>query len=532
MTVTAGSQEVPIEIVGSSTFGRYPTISASRTYNMFISASQDGKEQWLVNFAGYEALKVLVGGTVSGRGIFTSTRGGFLIAVVGNAVFRLDTISSAPVQVGTLSSSTGEVSIDENLSSQICIVDGAHAYIYNYSGTPSFGDVVFDPASPDFTPNYVCFQNTYFIFGNANETPTGNKWFIYEGGSGQTLTYHVELALQTKPDYALAVVPVPSHSNTLLVLGSTVCEIWTALEGVSLQTYKRNTSVNIDYGCASVSTIARSDEFVAWLGINDKSAPCIMVMAGGEGKRISSDGIDNLLGEIQFPEQSTAFFFRQDGHVFYQLTFFNPADNLTLAYDFTTGKFFDLYDFDATFHPARQIAYFQKKLYFVSLKDGLLFETSTDITQYITYPGLDERDIPRIRTTNTFRLPGPEKFRVNLFTFTIESGTNPFLSELSCQGYIITEGTEEIIYTEEDLPLITEAGDCRPSSNPRVDLTISKNSGLTWSNTVPYVCNKPAHYQSQPRFSRLGVCNTITLRLRFWNQGRVVVKDGLIEVSP
>jgi hypothetical protein len=60
MTNTSGSQQIPIEIVGSSTFGRYETVSASRTYNMFITTSGDGKEQWLVNFAGYESVKILI----------------------------------------------------------------------------------------------------------------------------------------------------------------------------------------------------------------------------------------------------------------------------------------------------------------------------------------------------------------------------------------------------------------------------------------------------------------------------------------
>jgi hypothetical protein len=80
-----------------------------------------------------------------------------------------------------------------------------------------------------------------------------------------------------------------------------------------------------------VSTIAASDTFIAWLAINEKSSPSIMVMAGGQAQRISSDGIDNLMDTIQFPEDSTGFFFRQDGHLFYVLTFFNAVDNITLT---------------------------------------------------------------------------------------------------------------------------------------------------------------------------------------------------------
>ena len=533
MTVTTGSQQIPVEIVGSSTFGRYETVSASRTYNMFITTSGDGKEQWLVNFAGYESVKLLIqeGTSVVGRGIFHSIRGDFLLVVVGTSIFRINDITQ-PVgaPIGVLLSSVGEVSIDENLASQICIVDGNVAYIYNYA-TGAFGQAVYssDP-TPDFTPNYVTFQNGFFLFGNANQTATGNTWFVYRAGTGLTLEFQTERALETKPDYALAVIPIPGHANSVLVLGSSVSEIWSQVG--SLVTYQRNQSLNIDYGCASVSTIASSDTFIAWLAINEKSSPSIMVMAGGQAQRISSDGIDNLMDTIQHPEDSTGFFFRQDGHLFYVLTFYNAADNLTLTYDFTTEKFFDLTDWDYSYFPARQVAYFQQQLYFVSLKDTKLYDLGTDITQYITFPGLEEYDIPRIRLTDTFRLPTPEKFRINLFTFVIESGTTPGISDIvQCSGYILNEESGAIIYTEDDLPLLIESGYCG-IIKPRVDLTISKDGGITWSNTVPYVMHATGKYQSQPRFNRLGTGNNITFQLRFWNSARVVVKNGAVEVGP
>ena len=41
-------EPTPINIVGSSTFGRYPKISIEKTYNMFIS------DEFLVPYAGYQ----------------------------------------------------------------------------------------------------------------------------------------------------------------------------------------------------------------------------------------------------------------------------------------------------------------------------------------------------------------------------------------------------------------------------------------------------------------------------------------------
>lgn len=402
MIMTPNASQVPVRIVGSSIFGRHPIISDERTYNLFIS------DDWLLNFAGYEqAVEILPTGN-EGRGLFHSTRGGFLLMVIGSNLYRIDSNFGFRflVSIGT---TTGEVFMDENLSSQICIVDGsATAYIYNYSnGVDNVSTVNWTGTPQSFIPNYVTYQNTYFIFGNGLTTHAGSQWYIYKSGydnSGTpTTAYDLEyvqtLTLQTKPDFAKAAIRIPSHGNNLLVLGTTVAEIWTNVGG--LQVYQRQSSINIDYGVASVSTIAASDDMVAWLGINEKSAPAIMVMMGGRAERISTDGIDYLLARVNHPEKSTAMFYRQDGHVFYILTFFDATDNFSIMYDFTTQKFFDITDWDFTYHPARQMAYFENGIYFASLKQGSLMHISTDLTS-ISTDVQNEYEIPRIRKCDTY----------------------------------------------------------------------------------------------------------------------------------
>jgi len=307
------------------------------------------------------------------------------------------------------------------------------AYIYNWA-TGDFGAMTYsvDSEAPPigFIYNYVTYQNTYFVFGNGLQNNAGSLWLIvqsaYDADDPSTalqVTFVQTLALQTKPDFALAALRIPGSGNNLIVFGSSVAEIWQQVGSTSI--YQRQASTNIDYGCASVATIAQSDNLVCWLGINERSAPSIMVMTGGQAQRISTDGIDYLLSTIQFPAESTAFFYRQDGHLFYQLTFYNAADNRTITYDFTTQKFFDLTDYKFDYHPARDIAYFNGETYFVSLTDARLYIMNSNIVSYDN-PGDDEPStIPRVRVTDTFRLERPEKFMVDLFTFVIESGTTP-----------------------------------------------------------------------------------------------------------
>ena len=522
MPLKQGAIEVPVKIVGSSKFGRYPIISSERTYNMFVS------DNWLINFAGYSnQLEVLLG-NVQGRGLYTSTRGGFMIYVAGSNVYRIN-LNSGVISaffIGAIGTSTGEVFIAENLNSQIVIVATPECWVYNYD-TLAFAQPTL---SSDLVPKYVTFHNTYFLFGNAITTATGSQWFVYQNNPVDDiqLTLVTERTLQTKADFAQAVIPIPGSSSNVLVIGSVVAEIWNNVGG--LDVYKKNTSVNIDFGTPSVSTIAWNEQLICWLAINGESSPAIMTMSGGGAQRISTDGIDFLLSTIKHPSDSTAIFYRQDGHLFYQLTFFNPADNLSIMYDFNTDMFFDLTDWNFNYHPMRQLAYFNNRVYFASLNNGNIYQIGSDITAY-EYNTSELYEIPRVRVCDTFRYKDrPERFLTKLFTFVIENGVEPNVPvEDDCVGYMLTE-EGNIIYTEDGRPILIEGGYCGVY-RPRIDVTISKNGGLTFSNAVPYFMHATGQYKNQPRFNNLGASNMMTIQMRFWGFGRVCISNGMLEIS-
>lgn len=526
MQYTPNSQIVPLRIVGSSIFGRYPMISDERTWNMFVS------DDWLINFPGYEEVIEIIDGIAEGRGLYHSVRGNFMLTVINNKLYRIDdNLGFTPLI--TLTTSTGEVFFDENLSSQVAIVDGVNCYIYNYAISPAAAALAVFTGGPAFTPNYVTYQNTYFIFGNANEDNSGSQWYVYETGFSPPSTNPFQLnwvqtlTLQTKPDFAKAAIRIPSHGNNLLVMGTSVCEIWTNVQG--LQIYQRQSSVNIDYGVASVSTIAASDNMIVWLGINEKSSAAIMVMQGGQAKPLSTDGIDFLLSTVKFPAQSTAMFYRQDGHVFYILTFINAEDNFSIMYDFKTEKFFDLTDWDFTFHPARQMAFFDNEIYFVSIKQGSLMKMDSTIDT-ISPDGVNFYDIPRIRKTDTYRMPASARYIVNRIGWTMANGTEQGVdSQFECSGFVLGEVSGGIMYTEDDVPILNEGGSCQ-LYQPRIDFRFSKNGGFTYGNSVSYFFHATGVYKNQPHFDNLGEANQFTAQLRFWNSGNVQINDAFLEI--
>lgn len=460
-------QQVPLKIVGGSNYGRYAKISSERTFNMIIS---DGI---LVPFAGYKNVLSLNSESM-GRGLFSSTPLNKMVSVVGNEVFLIDKNINR-TKIGEIETHTGEVSIDENQKREISICDKKKLYIYNYNiGT-------FTTCSLDFTPGYVCFQDGYFICPEVDRP----AWRLNNLENTTDFPPINTGTFQTKPDTVLACLRVPGRENLLLVFGETVTQLWSNL-GRQLFPYERSSSYNIDFGCVNSATIATLDKMICWLAKNGTSGPVILwTDATSDPKELSNEGVNFRLSQLKNPEDSYGFMFKQDGHIIYQLTF--PSDNYSLIYDFSTGQSFDVTDQYMNYHIARSVVAFNNSYYFVSNKDGDLYEFSTKYTSFIMN-GV-EKEIPRVRVLPPIRFPDTKTFKVDKISFMIEQGMS--------------------------------------NKKQYVDMSISSNGGVDFSNYVRYELNKLGYRRNQFNQNALGLHNDFCLQLRFWGKDRFVVGDGI-----
>lgn len=551
-------ERVPVNIVGSSVFGRYPKISVEKTYNMFES---DG---FMVPYAGYKTAipsSIFHNGSV-GRALHTSTKLGKLVAVIDNKVYLIDiTFNQAllsfsaiqVIQIGTLQTSVGVVYIAENNKPQICISDGVAIYIYDPLLSPAFQSI----PNLDFVPGFVDFHDTYFLCAaklDNNYTPAAtNVWRLSDSNDGTMWpsdAAHIGL-LQTKPDKIQGVVRVPSRGNLVYVMGNTVTEPWFDL-GLQLFPYQRQSSTNMDYGCLNPATIAATDEVVVWLAQNEKAGPIIVYSTGGMPEKITTDGIDYLFSQLTNPMDSQGFIYRQDGHLFYHINFY--TDNLSLFYDFNTKKFYHASDENLNYFIANEVAFFKNQYYFLTQKNGNLYAFDTVFTTY------DGAEIPRIRTCRTYRKPTQEYFIANDVGFTIESGeTNYQQQDLGPQllitedgNNLITEGSIISMITEDDNFLLFENNNNFISeqsdptdfsflqdeqnantgtsnlSLPRVDLSISIDGGASFSSDMPYNLNPIGQRRNKLQWWQLGIANDFTCQFKFWGMGRFVVTDGIL----
>jgi hypothetical protein len=458
--------EIPLDVVGSTVFGRYPKISVEQTFNMIISDAA------LVPYAGYKIVANITSG--QGRGLYASTNYGKMIAVVDDGVYSISNDLSV-ARIANIGSYNGDVFIAENNASEIAICDKSAIYIFNYANN------TFQQASIDFLPGYISFQSGYFIAPDLNS----DEWRLSDFNNGLSWPASANNVgeFQTKPNHPLAIIPVPGKGNLIFVFGSLDVEAWVNT-GAQLFPYQKNTFFNIDYGCLNQATIAANEGIIVWLAANEKSGPTIMYSNGGDPQQISTDGINFKLAELTNPQNAYGFLFKQDGHTIYQFAW--PDDNLSYIYDFTTQKFFTVCDQDMNFHIAKRVVFFNNNYYFVSFNDGNLYEMSSNYTTY------DGEEIPRIRVTGHVRTPDSMPHIFNNVTFPIEQGDNRTIS--------------------------------------RVDLSVSVDGGESFSSYDCMQLNSLGNRQGQLIYWDLGYANDIVFQFRFWGKGRFVAFNGVANV--
>lgn len=503
-------KDLPLEIAGSTKFGRFPKISNEQTFNMILS------DNWLVPFAGYRNV-VSISNTGQGRGIYTSTKLNFMFAVIDASVYKFDAALNKTL-IGKLNTFTGDVFISENNGGQIAFTDQQNIYIYDTQASPL---PTFTVATFPGTPGYLTFQNGFFI---APDIAT-NFWYLSPLNNGHTWVSNSQTqgAVQTKPDHAVACIRFPGRGNLLMVFGSTIGEQWYNVSS-QLFPYQRSQSTNIDYGCINPASIAESDIIVCWIASNEKAGPTIMYTEGGDIKKISTDGIDFKLAELTQPANVYGFMFRQDGHLFYVVTW--PADNVSYAYDFNTDKFYTLCDENMNAFIVKRIAFFNEKYYFVSIRDGNLYQLSSDIPVY-DYGNGKIIDIPRIRVTPPIQMPDQSRFVAGYSGFTIEQGQ--FNYDYRDTTFAIgMEGGSNEIGTEDGIAL---GGGYNYRTNvPRIDMSLSKDGAQSFGSFVSINMNREGVRANRLMWWRLGAANELIHQYRFYGMNRFVANSGICGV--
>jgi hypothetical protein len=473
-------KKTPIKIVGGTNFARYPKITNEQTVNMMVTTSNDIST--LVDNSGYCLDIEFPEGQP--RGQYVSTRLGQMMIVIGNNVYLINSNLGHRI-IGTIETFDGPVYIAENLASEIALVDGTAFYVYNYAAN-TFTTMII----PTTTPSYISFLDTYFIITDANN----NKWQI-SGNNNTTFDPLMVAYLQTAADNIQAVVPL---NRTLWVMGKRVSELWndnpTGSNAISMGApvsfpFQRNNSLSIDYGVLSIETICSDFQMLVWLAYNAAAGPTVVYTTGGKPEDLSTDGLDYVLKNvINFPQRSTATLRQENGHIIYQLTFWDPSDNLSIQYDFSSKLWTNCTDENQNFHIMKKTVFFDGQQYFINFdeKKPGLYLLSPLIT---TYNG---HVIPRIRICPPIRY-NDQTFVCKNIELQMEQGEN---------------------------------------SNIRyIDMSISKDGGERFGNEYRYTMLPAGYRKGQVNIGwNLGLANDLRVKFLFLSAGRFVVQGATASI--
>ena len=468
---------LPLDVVGSTRFSRYPMISKESTYNMIIS---DGA---LIPYPGYRKIKDIKPGGSRGRNLYVSPKYRHQIAIIDNGVFSVSN-DFAIALIGTIDTSTGSVFISENNANEIVIAENSSSiYIFNYALE------TFTKYDVGFRAGYITFMDGYIISPQL-ET---HQWRLSALNNASLFPFDSQHIgeLESSPDI---VVAIETLERQLFVFGENITEVWLDIPSSSaLFPFQRQNSISIEYGCISPDTIASGFGRMVWLGSNESSAASILVSTGSTPKKIATDGIEFELDNLKNPNDSFGFLFEEDGHIFYQINF--PSDNVSYVYDFNEDKFFNVTDHKLNAHIARKMSFFNNTHVFITSMDGGLYEMDSGLYTYKETTSDDDTGftIPRIRITAPKRLPKAERFIIDSVDLTMQQG-----------------------YSNEDL---------------KVDLSVSKDGaqefGTTWSQSLKPMGDRPNKFN----YRKIGAANDVTFQFRFWGNDKFVVTDGYMEIS-
>lgn len=449
-----------IGLVGPSYQERSLPFDAQRTINLFPILDQQGKEvSALYGTPGLTSFATAGTGPI--RGNFAAANGrGFVVS--GSGLYEL-TSSGTATLLGTLSTSSGIVLIDEN-GLQLAIADGTFVYILTYNSN-TFAQVA-DVDLPQ--SGTLTFIDGYFV---VNQNSSG-KFFIsalYDGTSWDALDF---ATAESSPDNLLRVC---NAVGQLWLFGSKTTEIWTNTGALAFP-FERISGAKMEVGILAPYSAIAVDNSIFWIGQDNIGFGIVYRAQGFSPSRISTNAIELLLQQAPSPTTLRAYTYQQDGHTFYVIT--GGGLTTTLVYDISTqlwheraylttaGTFEQHLGACGMYAFGRQLvgSRINGKVYSMSL--SVYSDDGDEIAAERTYTHLSNED---------------ERIRYNQLVISMETGVGNQLA---------------------------------PGVDPQITLWISKDGARTWSNGYTTSFGRVGKYLTRAVFRRLGIVTDMVFKIR------------------
>ena len=266
------------------------------------------------------------------RGMRALSGDQYLIAVVGNRVYSITTAFVA-TQVGTLTTSTGQVDITDNVTTNngltAYIVDGPNRYTWVAS-----------------TNTFATLPSSDGLWQGATSTDTVDSYIIYnEPGTQNWAATNLGLAVSTTGNYGSKdgapdnlVALIVDHRQVYL-LGEVTTEVWVdfgnVISGLTTFPFQRVSGTTMQHGCAAKYSVSRFGESFMFVSRDTRGQAIIGAINGYTLVRASTHAVEQSLVGVDVSD-AFAYTYQIEGHEMYVVTF--PSIDLTWVYDLATQQ--------------------------------------------------------------------------------------------------------------------------------------------------------------------------------------------------
>ena len=459
-----------IELVGDSYQAWSVPFNSERTVNLFPVYDKDGMDvAALYGTPGLSLFATVGVGAI--RESFKSKKNGRTFFISGNVLYEVDSAGNSSNR-GSLNQSAGNLTISEN-ETQLAICDGATVYIFTYSS-----NVFAEVADPDLpTAGTIATIDNYFI---VNEVNTG-KFFISALGDGTSWNALDFASAESSPDKILRVF---NAAGELWALGEVTTELFSNT-GASDFPFEKISGGDIDIGILAPYSPQIVGRTTFWVGQDEYGTGQVYSSKGVNPKVISTPAIDILLQAATSPEDIVTWVYQEKGYTFFVIT--GGGLTTSLAYCIEVGLWHEraYYNNDGDFELHRGqccVVAFGKQI-IGDRENGNLYEMDMDI-----YSDNGD-DIVR------------ERIYRHLF-----------------------QESDRLRYDCLEIGVETGVGlDNGQGSDPLLALSVSKDSGRTYSNPHTAAIGKTGNYFETVRFRSLGVAEAMTFKLRISDQVKIAL---------
>jgi hypothetical protein len=314
------------------------------------------------------------------RGLHTMSGENILIAVSGNKVYQVNRLMVA-TQIGTLTTSTGHISISDNITTAngliAYIVDGVNRYTWVVS-TNTFTTLP-STDGPWQGANVVDVIDNYNIY---NEPGTQN-WACTDLGS-QLSTQALYGSADGSSDLLVALI---ADRRQVYLLGETTTEVWNdvgnVINGITTFPFQRVPGTFSQNGIGARFSLSRfADSFIC-VCKDTRGDSTIEMMQGYAWVKISTHAVEQSLTN-EITSDAFAYTYQIEGHEMYVCTFPSIGNGLTWVYDGSTKSwhkwlYWDSADAVYKRHRSNCGAYFNNMYIVGDYQNGKLYSVENEV---------------------------------------------------------------------------------------------------------------------------------------------------------